>query len=97
MRVFQRVLDNPEEVSKELSSNLPHFKKFYRLPNTDNYMAGLTESMNALGISTMPSPSGAKRRLADIADSSESEEEEPPKKIKKSKKKKKRLENFEEY
>ena len=60
MRVFQWVLDNPEEVSKELSSNLPHFKKFYRLPNTDNYMAGLTESMNALGISTMPSPSGAK-------------------------------------
>lgn len=46
-------------------------------------MEGLTESMNALGISTMPPPSGVKRRLADIPDSSESEEEEPPKKSKK--------------
>ena len=60
-------------------------------------MEGLTESMNALGISTMPSPCTAKRRLANIADSSESEEEEPPKKMKKSKKKKRRLDNFEEY
>ena len=81
--MFQWVLDNPEEVSKELSSNVPHFKKFYWLPSTENYMEGLTESMNALGISTMPPPSGVKRRLADIPDSSESEEEEPPKKSKK--------------
>ena len=60
-------------------------------------MEGLTESINALGISTMPSPSGVKRRLADIPDSSESEEQEPLKKSKMSKKKKKRLDIFDEY
>ena len=57
VRVFQWVLDNPEEVSKKLSSGLPHFKKFSRSPSTDNYIEGLMESINALGISTMPSPS----------------------------------------
>ena len=90
MGVFQWVLDNPQ---KELSSSLPHFNKFYKLLTTDNYLKGLTNSLNSLTISTMPSPSGVKRRLADIHDSSgESEEEPPKKKSKKVKKKsKKRL------
>ena len=60
-------------------------------------MEGLTESINALGISTMPSPSSVKRRLADIPDSSESEEEQPPNKSKMSKQKKKRPDIFDEY
>ena len=50
--------------------------------------------MNALGISTMPSPSGVKRRLAEIHDSSESEEEPQPEKSKKSKTSKKRRDIF---
>ena len=52
------------------------------------------ESMNALDISTMPSPSDVKRRLAEIHDSSESEEEPQPEENKKSKKSKKRLDIF---
>lgn len=83
-------LDNPEERGKELSSSLPHFKKFYRPPTTDSYMEGVTESLNALGISTTPSSSGIKRRLAEIHDSSDYEEEPQPKKSKKSKKKEKK-------
>ena len=92
MRVFQWVPDNPQDVQKELSSTLPHFKKFYKSLTTDNYLKGLTNSLNSLTISTIPSPSVAKRRLADIHDSSaESEEEPPKKKTKKVKKSKKRL------
>ena len=88
MRVFQWVLDNPDQVQKELSSNLPHFQKS---PRTENYIRGLTESFNSLSISATPSPPGVKRRLADIHDSSESEEELPKKKKKKNKKSKKTL------
>ena len=91
MRVFQWVPDNPQDVQKELSSTLPHFKKFYKSPTTDNYLKGLTNSLNSLTISTIPSPSVAKRRLVDIHDSSaESEEEPPKKKTKKDQKSKKK-------
>ena len=96
IRVFQWVLDNPDQVQKELSSNLPHFHKFYKSPTTENYIRGLTESFNSLSISATPSPPGVKRRLADIHDSSESEEELPKKKKKKNKKSKKTLTILEE-
>ena len=43
-----------------------------------------------MGISSIPSPSGPKRRLADIPDSTDSEDEPPRKKTKKSKKSKKK-------
>lgn len=59
-------------------------------------MQGLTEPLNALGISTMPSPSGVKRKLAGIYDSGESEDEPGPPKSKKSQKRKKILEIFDE-
>lgn len=59
-------------------------------------MQGLTEPLNALGISTMPSPSGVKRKLAGIYDSGESEDEPRPPKRKKSQKRKKILEIFDE-
>ena len=88
MRVFQWVLDNPHDVQKELYSSLPHFNKFCKSPTTDNYLKGLTNSFNSLTISIMPSPSGVKRRLADIHDSSGESEEEPPKKEQKSENKK---------
>ena len=94
MRVFQWVLDNPDQVQKELSSNLPHFHKFYKSPTTENDIRGLTESFNSLSISATPSPPGVKRRLPDIHDSSESEEELPKKKTKKNKKSKKTLAIF---
>lgn len=83
MRVFQWVLDNPNEVFKGVSSNLSHFKKFYKSPTTDNYIQGLVDSLKSLGISTRPSLSGAKGRLTDIHDSNESEDEPRRKKIKK--------------
>ena len=91
MRVFRWVLDNPDQVQKELSSNLPHFHKFYKSPTTENDIRGLTESFNSLSISATPSPPGVKRRLADIHDSSESEEELPKKKKKRRTRKVKKL------
>ena len=96
MRVFQWVLDNLNEIFRELASNLPNFKKFYKSPTTDHYIQGLVDSLNSMGISATPSPSGPKHRLADTHDSSESEDEPPRKKSKKSKKSKKRLEIFDE-
>ena len=91
MRVFQWILDNPDKVIEEMASNLPNFKQFYKSPSTDHYIQGLIESFKSMGISSIPTPSGPKRRLADIHDSTESEDEPPRKKTKKSKKSKKRL------
>ena len=96
MRVFQWVLDNPDKVVEEMAQNLPNFKKFYKSPSTDYYLEGLVDSLKSMGISSTPSPSGPKRRLADIHDSSESEDEPPRKKSKKSKKSKKRVDIFDE-
>ena len=91
MRVFQWVLDKPDKVIEEMASNLPNFKNFYKPPSTDHYIEGLIESLKSMGTLSIPSPSGPKRRLADIHDSTESEDEPARKKTKKSKKSKKRL------
>ena len=90
MRVFQWVLDNPNEVFKELASKLPTFKKVYKSPTKDHYIQGLVDSLKSMGISATPSPSEPKCRFTDIHDSSESEDEPPRNKSKKLKKKKKK-------
>ena len=90
MTVFQWVLDNPNEVFKELASKLPTFKKVYKSPTKDHYIQGLVDSLKSMGISATPSPSEPKCRFTDIHDSSESEDEPPRNKSKKSKKKKKK-------
>ena len=97
MRVFQWVLDNPEEVSKKLSSGLPHFKNFYRSPSTDNYIEGLTESMNTLCIYTMPSPPVSNEDSQIFPILVNRKRNHHGKKPKSLKKKKKILDIFDEY
>ena len=87
IRVLRFVLENPEEVNKQMV-NVPYFGEFHKMPTTENYMDGLVRSMCKLQIAPRPETPRVKRRLIELQDSETEEEPAVAKKKRKSKKKK---------